>query len=123
MAVLGVALVLTGLSLSHLAEGTRLVTGCDAPSAFAMAMGIDLGFVTLEVSLLYAPNNIRDEVTFFAVPAIWGTMALSAAMNALSFSEHAQGWMIYPAVGLGLALPMLIHCLTRTGAAFWRAAR
>lgn len=123
IAVLGVALVLTGLSLSHLAEGTRLVTGCDAPSAFAMATGIDLSFVSLEISLLYAPGNIRQDVASFAVPAIRGTMALSAAMNALSFSEHSHGWMIYPAIGLGLAIPALIYCLTRTGATLWRVAR
>ncbi|VTZ26208.1 conserved hypothetical protein [Methylocella tundrae] len=41
-------------------------------------------------------------------------------MNALSFSKHSQGLMIYPAICLGLAIPALIYCLTRTGAALWR---
>ena len=119
-AVLAVALVLTCLSLTHLAEGTRLVTGCDAPSAFAMAVGIDLSFIVIEISILNAANRTRQDVARFAVPAIIGTLILSAAMNALSFSEHSQGLMIYPAICLGLAIPALIYCLTRTGAALLR---
>ena len=48
--------------------------------------------------------------------AISGTLALSGAMNALSFSKHAQGLMLWHAIGLGLTSPALVYALTRAGA-------
>ena len=42
-----------------------------------------------------------------------GTLAASAAMNAFAFGAHADGFMLYPAIGLGLAIPALIYALTR----------
>ena len=118
VAVLSVALVLTALSLSHLA-GTRLVTGCAPEPAWAMAIGIDLAFVSLEIAMLYAADRTRWEVARFAMIA--GTLAVSGAMNALSFSEHAEGLILWPAIGLGTAIPALVYALTRVGAGLWRA--
>jgi hypothetical protein len=37
-------------------------------------------------------------------------------MNAFAFASHAQGLMIYPAIGLGFAVPALIFALTKTAA-------
>ncbi len=51
--------------------------------------------------------------------AIIGTVALSGAMNALSFSEHAQGWLLWRAIALGLAIPALVYVLTRAGAVLY----
>ncbi|WOJ91742.1 hypothetical protein RZS28_18615 (plasmid) [Methylocapsa polymorpha] len=110
-------LVLVGLSLSHLAEGVQLVTGSGTTGAWLMAVGIDLGFVALEVALLVAPIDIRPAVSQYASPAIVGTLATSAEMNAFAFASHAQGLMIYPAIALGCAVPALIFALTKTGAA------
>jgi len=115
--ILAVGLVLVGLSLSHLAEGVQLVTGSGTTGAWSMAVGIDLGFVALEVALLVAPIDIRPAVSQYASPAIVGTLATSAAMNAFAFASHAQGLMIYPAIALGCAVPALIFALTKTGAA------
>ncbi len=42
--------------------------------------------------------------------------ANSGAMNALSFGKHAQGLMLWRAIGLGLAIPALVYALTRAGA-------
>lgn len=64
--------------------------------------------------------HARREVSRFAVPAIIGTLAMSGAMNALSFSERAEGLMLWPAIGLGLAIPALVYALTRAGAALYR---
>ncbi len=115
--ILAVGLVLVALSLAHLAEGVQLVTGSDPTGAWSMAAGIDLGFVALEVALLAAPIEIRPAVSKYASPAIVGTLATSAAMNAFAFASHAHGLMIYPAIALGCAVPALIYALTKTGAA------
>jgi hypothetical protein len=47
--------------------------------------------------------------------AIIGTLAMSGAINALSFGEHAQGLMLRRAIGLGLAIPALVYARTRAG--------
>ncbi|MGO9238412.1 MAG: hypothetical protein ACLP4V_31580 [Methylocella sp.] len=114
--VLAVALALLGLSLSHLASGVAIVTGSGERDGWLMAVGIDLGFVALELALLAAPVATRPAVARYASPAIIGTLTTSAAMNAFAFASHAEGLMIYPAIGLGFAVPALVYALTKTGA-------
>jgi hypothetical protein len=114
--VLLVALALLGLSLTHLASGVAIVTGSSERDGWLMALGIDLGFVALEIAVLTAPAEKRPVVARYASPAILGTLATSAAMNAFAFASHAQGLMIYPAICLGFAVPALVYALTKTGA-------
>ena len=113
-AVAAVAFVLTGLSLSHLAHGIALVTNAPALEAWAMAIGIDLGFVALELAQLCAATaaNLRSVETF-SRPAIVGTLIVSAVMNAFAFGSAAEGSMIYAAAALGVAIPALIFALSR----------
>src|SRR6266478_9690157 len=68
-----VAVTLTTLSLSHLAHGIEIVTGCQSWEGWAMAIGIDLGFVALELSQLAIGDKLRKQVARFARPAILGT--------------------------------------------------
>ena len=103
--VMLVALALLGLSLSHLASGVAIVTGSGERDGWLMAVGIDLSFVALELALLVASAAARPAASRYAQPAIGGTLATSAAMNAFAFASHTQGLMIYPAIGLGFAVP------------------
>ncbi len=119
--VLAVALALLGLSLSHLASGVAIVTGSGERDGWLMAIGIDIGFVALELALLVAPAATRPAVARYAQPAIIGTLATSAAMNAFAFASHADGLMIFPAIGLGFAVPALVYALTKTGAIMYFA--
>jgi len=107
---------LLGLSLSHLASGVAIVTRSGERDGWLMAGGIDLGFVALERALLVAPSATRPAVARYASPAIIGTLATSAAMNAFAFASHAEGLMIFPAIGRGFAVPALVYALTKTGA-------
>jgi len=116
VSVLAVALALLGLSLSHLASGVAIVTACGEPDGWLMAIGIDMGFVALELALLVAPAAVRPAMGRYASPAIVRTLATSAAMNAFAFASHAQGLMIYQAIGLGFAVPALLYALSKTGA-------
>ena len=118
-AVLAVAGTLLALSLSHLAAGVALVTSSGPADGWLMAIGIDLGFVALELAMLVAPADKRAAVARYAAPAIAGTLAISAAMNGFAFAAHADGLLIYPAVGLGLAIPALIYALTKVAATLW----
>jgi hypothetical protein len=82
--VLAVAVVLLALSLSHLAAGVELVTGAGPSDGWLMAIGIDLGFIALELAVLAAPADKRAAVLRYAAPGIIGTLTASAAMNAFA---------------------------------------
>jgi uncharacterized protein YjeT (DUF2065 family) len=113
-----VAVTLTALSLSHLAHGIEIVTHCQSWEGWSMAIGIDLGFVALELSQLAIGDKLRKPVARFARPAILGTLAGSAAMNAFAFAAQADGYvMMAAAITLGVAIPTLVYALTRVGAA------
>lgn len=120
--VLAVALVLTALSLTHLSHGIALVTGSPCWEAWSLAVGIDLGFVALELASL-APLPVAAERACrrYSRPAIIGTLVASAGLNAMAFTAGAAGWMIYPAAAFGLAIPGLIYFMTRVGAEMWLA--
>jgi hypothetical protein len=114
VAVAFVAVVLTVLSLAHLSAGIAHVTQAPTWEAWSMAVGIDLGFLALEVAQLCAATpKVRAEIGRFTKPAIVGTLVVSGAMNALAFGFAATGWLVWPAVGLGLAIPALVYCLSR----------
>ena len=115
-----VAVTLTGLSLCHLAQGIEIVTSAPTFETWAMAIGIDLGFISLEAAQIMATTDkLRKAIGRYTKPAIIGTLAGSAAMNAFAFGAQATGWKIYPAVILGLAIPALIYAMTRIGAALY----
>jgi hypothetical protein len=84
-----------------------------------MAIGIDLGFIALELAVLAASADKRAAVVRYATPAIVTTLAILAAMNGFAFAVHADGYLIYPAIGLGLAIPALIYALTKVAATLW----
>jgi hypothetical protein len=109
-----VAMVLTALSLHHLASGIELVTRAPWAEAWAMAIGIDLGFIGLEAAQLCAATQAAAKaIGRWSKPAIVGTLVASAVMNALAFAAQADGLLVYPAAALGVAIPGLIYCLSR----------
>jgi hypothetical protein len=115
-----VAVTLTTLSLSHLAHGITLVTGAETWEGWSMAVGIDLGFVALELSQIAIGERVRKQVRRFARPAILGTLIASAGMNAFAFCAQAVNpYMMAAAITLGIAIPGLIYALTRVGAALY----
>lgn len=123
-AICTVALTLTGLSLTHLSHGIEIVTHAPAWECWAMALGIDTGFVALEVAnMAAATDKTRKLIGRWTVPAILGTLAASAGLNALAFAWQADGWMQLPAAALGIAIPALVYALTRVGASMWLEQR
>lgn len=112
-----VAVTLTGLSLSHLAHGVALVTGSSDLESWAMAIGVDLGFVALELSQISIGDRLRKQVGKYAKPAILGTLVGSAAMNAFAFAGQATNyWTMSAGIALGVAIPALIYAMTKVGA-------
>jgi hypothetical protein len=113
-AVAFVGIVLTALSLSHLAHGIQLVTSAPPGRRGLWRLASTWAFIALEIAQLCAVTPVvRKEISKYAVPAIVGTLIASAVMNALAFGAQATGWMLYPAVALGIAIPALIYALSR----------
>jgi hypothetical protein len=114
-----VILVLIGLSLSHLAHGVQIVTGCAWWEALAMAIGLDLLIVGLEVAMVStAGTKAYRPVARFANPALVAAFVWSAGLNAFAFSATSMVlWMTVVAASLGASIPALIYCGTRAWAA------
>src|SRR5258707_694749 len=116
-----VAVTLTALSLSHLSHGIEIVTGAQSWESWAMAVGIDLGFVALELAqIATVADRVRKQIGKYARPAILGTLVGSAGMNAFAFAaQTVNPYMMAAAVTLGIAIPALIYPLTGVGAALY----
>lgn len=116
-----VASVLTALSLSHLAHGIEIVTASPTWEAWAMAIGIDLSFVVLELAgLVRLADPVRKTIQKYLTPSIIGTLVGSAILNAFAFAAQASGTMMQvAAIVIGVAIPALIYALTRIGATLY----
>ena len=124
MAAAGIGLVactVTALSLHHLADGIMLVTKAPAWEAWAEGTGIDLGFVSMELATIAATTEkLRKAISRYTKPAIAGTLAGSAIMNAVAFAMQADNYpMMAAGAALGSAIPALVYCLTRIGATMY----
>jgi hypothetical protein len=116
----GIAAVITGLSLSHLAHGITIVSGTGGWQSWAMALGIDLGMVTTEIATLTAGECVRRETQWYSAAMIAGTLVLSAAMNAFGFASQASTLPFQIAgVVFGVAVPAAIYVLMRQAAAHY----
>jgi hypothetical protein len=117
----GVAAVLTGLSLSHLAHGIEVITHPEFSwESYAMAVGIDLGMIVTEIASLTAGERVRAQTRWYSAGMIAGTLGLSAAMNAFGFASQADT-LPFQAAGVvfGLAVPAAIYVLMRQAAAHY----
>lgn len=114
-----VALVLVGLSLSHLARGVHLITGAGPIESWAMAIGVDLGLIAAEVAILCAPNaKASRDVRLWAGMLIIGTSVVSSVLNAVAFVSVAPDNALVLQIGaatLGACIPGAIYALTRLG--------
>lgn len=120
-AIGAVACTLTGLSLDHLAHGVSLITGATGWEPWAMAIGIDLAYVGLEVAgLCCATDRCWQKIAKLTGRALVATMGGSAVLNALAFATLAEGYAFKAAAAaLGLAIPALVYILTRIAATLY----
>jgi hypothetical protein len=112
-------IVLTALSLSHLASGIAIVTHSPGWQGWALAIGIDVGFILMELAcIVTVADKVRHVVERYARPAIAGTLLGSAAMNAFAFAGDADTLIMQIAGSImGCVIPALIYAMTRIAAA------
>ena len=122
-AIGAVATTLTALSLTHLAHGVEIVTHTAGWEAWAFAIGIDLGFIALEIAnLSCATVTVERAIARWTNTAIVGTLAGSAVMNATAFAADVTGELAYAAAALCIAIPALVYVLTRVGVDLYTTA-
>src|SRR6185369_397831 len=93
--IIGVAMVLIGLSLAHLAAGVALVTHASTVESWAMAIGIDIAFVSLEgANILIANEKLAASLRRHVNGTIAATILGSALFNAMAFGSAASGLMV-----------------------------
>lgn len=108
-ALASVAISLLGLSLAPLAHGVETITGGSEPESWAMAIGIDMVMVALELAAL---AGVR---TMWVTGLIAATCILSAGLNVSGFLIHAHdalGQVL--AVALGVFVPAAVYGLIDT---------
>lgn len=116
--------VLLCLSLGHLARGIELLTHWSASEALAMAIGLDLLIVSLEVVEVYTAATTpktHKNVTKWSHPALFIAFFWSAGLNSFAAFDVTS---LVPTVALnviaallGLFIPVLIYLATRAWAA------
>jgi F0F1-type ATP synthase assembly protein I len=110
----GVAAVLTGLSLSHLADGIALITHSTGWQPWAMAVGIDIGMAATELAALTAGPTVRAQTRWYSASMLAGTLGLSSAMNSFEFASRASSLPFEIAgVVFGIAVPAAVYALIR----------
>src|SRR5258708_12430255 len=85
IAIGAVAVVLTALSLNHLATGIEIIAHASGWEAMALAVGVDLGFVALELSQLAIGDKLRRQFGKYPKPPIISTLPASPPTNTFPF--------------------------------------
>jgi len=79
-----------------------------------MAVGWDANFIATEAAVLAVDDETRRRIAMPANITKTLTLAGSAALNAYSFANHADGVITGTAAGVfGVAIPCLIYLATQ----------
>lgn len=112
-----IVFALLAVSLYDQAMGVSILTHAPAWECWALAIGIEVGFVSLKLDiLLSATDKVRKAVKGYAMPALYATIAASGIMNAFSLSDPMHGWEKIPAAVLGLLISFLIFQISQATA-------
>jgi hypothetical protein len=116
LSIYAVAFVLTYLSLHHLSAGIEKITHADHWEALFTAVGIDIGMIAMEVSMLVTSLTTRTVINPWTQKYIIGTLIWSAGMNALIFASQADGIGFQGiAIAIGVSLPAAIYVCMHVG--------
>ena len=120
MAPWGLAILLLGVSMPHLANGFMTICQCGPLAGWLLAVAIDTAQVVAKLQLTMAKQHaITTAAKWTSTGIVAGTALMSMALNVLAFLAGATtrtGTIL--AVVTGIMLPLLILALSYTGSAF-----
>lgn len=123
IAAIGIAaigLLITALSLSHLAHAVGTITAMPAWQAWSTAAAFDLLLIGLEGAQVIATGACKAALRRVGPWTIRGVLVGSAAMNSFAFGEHLAGsyWLI-ASTAIGIAIPCLMLVSSKAALALW----
>lgn len=119
--VAGVTIALLTVSLTDSARGVELTTGFPAWKGWLLALGIEASYIAAELAKMFAATpSVRRQVSRLATPYGVVTMGMSAALNGLAFSEHADGLAKALPAMVGVLMPVGIFVLSMIGSELWK---
>lgn len=118
----GLAVLLLGVSMPHLADGFQHTTHCGSLAGWFLAVAIDAAQVVAKLQLTVAAHEghkVSDHADTVALGIVVSTGLLSCAMNVMAFVSDADtmaGKLLGATVGV--MLPLLILALSYTASCF-----
>lgn len=117
--VIGVACIILGVSVEHLAHGFSSLTGTPIYSAWALALAVDAGLIVAELSLIFFATAL-PEIRKYA----WGIVAMvipmSMFLNYHGFRGDGKSDLI--AAVFGIWVPLTLWLCAKLGGTLWIAA-
>lgn len=117
-----VGLFLLCVSLTHLAEGCRKITGDSLLLSWCLAIGIDLGIVGFKLSqIVGAGKPVWDDIGKKMNTALLVCLSMSGFINILSYTEGkvVGSFNFYCCLMFGAFLPYAIWALSTGAAKLW----
>jgi len=116
----GLAGLLLGVSMPHLADGFQAITGCGGVAGWLLAVAVDAAQVTAKLQLTLAHRfRLHQAALYTAAFVVASTGLLSMALNVMAFLAGATTVAgVVLAVTTGVLLPLLILALSYTGSCF-----
>ena len=116
----GLALLLLGVSMPHLAHGFMTICNCGPLAGWLLAVALDSGQVVAKLQLTVARGyTLGTPAKWTAAGIVSATSMMSMALNTLAFLAGATdttgrtlAWVA------GIMLPLLILSLSYTGSCF-----
>lgn len=121
----GLAVLLLGVSMPHLAAGFQHTTHCGVVAGWLLAVAIDASQVIAKLQLTVSAHDGQgklgryDSVALASLGIVVSTCLLSVGMNVLAFVSGADT-MVGRSLGaiVGILLPLLILTLSYTASCF-----
>lgn len=120
----GLAVLLLGVSMPHLADGFQSVTCCGPLAGWLLAIAVDAAQVIAKLQLTVAAHLDKHSKAwepwqYVSAGIVGVTCLVSCVMNTIAFAGGASGiggtvlaWFV------GILLPLLILALSYTGSCF-----
>ena len=116
----GLAILLLGVSMPHLADGFQRICHCSAMAGWLLAVAVDCAQVAAKLQLTIGQSyNLAVSARKTSIGIIVATSAMSAMLNVLAFLEGSDTLTgDFLAVVMGIMIPALILALSYTGSCF-----
>jgi len=117
--IIGVACIILGVSVEHLAHGFSTMTGTGVYSGWALALAVDAGLVVAELSLILF-GAVLPEIRRYAHGIVLMVLPMSMFLNYHGFRGENTDDLL--AATFGVWVPVTLWLCAKLGGTLWIAA-